>query len=417
MAFRWRADDGPLSVLFGSSFPSSKKKLDPEFGTPLAKLSGSAHALHTEITFCLSFPTNPCVNLLFQTLNEWIRTAFAKIRRYDIESKTAPSRIVSRSGRLKIHLDQVRFGKQHRYWRNPLPLLLDMKWRWIFLIFSLSFMLTWFIFAIIYYVIAKYHGDIDASSNDDHNGCLVNVGSFTAAFLFSIESQHTIGYGFRSPSSECSAAVFTVFIQFIFGLAVQCITAGLVVAKLQMGSRSPKAILFSEKACIGKCNDKVCLMVRVGNAGRSELVGATAFGVAIERQKSITGEEILTETYLEFKSENESSNLNLLWPSVIHYTVDGDPSAFIAKLRKPTTELLVTVEGTMCSTGQALQLRTSYLAPEIIVGWQFVDISPQLVQNTRSKSGFHHDVDYSGFDETQPDVNWDRQVWSGKVAT
>ena len=278
-------------------------------------------------------------------------------------------------------------------------------------------MLTWFIFAIIYYVIAKHHGDIDASSDDNHNGCLVNVGSFTAAFLFSIESQHTIGYGFRSPSSECSAAVFTVFIQFIFGLAVQCITAGLVVAKLQMGSRSPKAILFSEKACIGKCNDKVCLMVRVGNAGRSELVGATAFGVAIERQKSITGEEILTETYLEFKSENESSSLNLLWPSVIHYTVDGDPSAFISKLRKPTTELLVTVEGTMCSTGQALQLRTSYLAPEIIVGWQFVDISPQLVLNSRSKSGFHHDVDYSDFDQTQPDVNWDRQLWSGKVAT
>ena len=25
MAFRWRADDGPLLVLFGSSFPLSKK--------------------------------------------------------------------------------------------------------------------------------------------------------------------------------------------------------------------------------------------------------------------------------------------------------------------------------------------------------------------------------------------------------
>ena len=30
MAFRWRADDGPLLVLFGSSLPISKtKKLDP----------------------------------------------------------------------------------------------------------------------------------------------------------------------------------------------------------------------------------------------------------------------------------------------------------------------------------------------------------------------------------------------------
>ena len=35
-AFHWRADVGPLTVVFGSSLPSSTKK------TPLAKLSGSA---------------------------------------------------------------------------------------------------------------------------------------------------------------------------------------------------------------------------------------------------------------------------------------------------------------------------------------------------------------------------------------
>ena len=29
MAFRWRADDGPLLVLFGSSFPISKKTFEP----------------------------------------------------------------------------------------------------------------------------------------------------------------------------------------------------------------------------------------------------------------------------------------------------------------------------------------------------------------------------------------------------
>ena len=291
-----------------------------------------------------------------------------------------------------------------------------MKWRWIFLIFALSFIVTWFIFAIIYYVIAKYHGDIDADLHPNDTQCLVNVGSFKAAFLFSVESQHTIGYGFRSPSSECSAAIFTVFIQFIFGLAVQCITAGLVVAKLQMGSRCPKAILFSHYVCIGKYKDKVCLMVRIGNSGQSELVGATGFGVMVERQKTNTGEERLTETYLEFRSENGSANLNLLWPAVIYYAIEEDPTTFIAKLRKPTTELIVTVEGTMCSTGQMLQLRTSYLAPEINVGKQFVDISPRLVLN-EGGCGFFHEVDYSEFDDTQPDENWDRKLWSGKVAT
>ena len=42
MALRWRVDDGPLLVLFGSSFLSSKKNV-VRVGPPLAKLSGSAH--------------------------------------------------------------------------------------------------------------------------------------------------------------------------------------------------------------------------------------------------------------------------------------------------------------------------------------------------------------------------------------
>lgn len=315
---------------------------------------------------------------------------------------------------MKIRLDQISLGKRQRYWKNPLTTLLDLKWRWIFLIFVLGFLTTWFIFAVVYYSIASYHGDIGTDLEPGHTRCLINVGSFTAAFLFSVESQQTIGYGFRSPSSECSAAIFTVFIQFIFGLAVQCIIAGLVVAKLQMGSRSPKAILFSQKACIGKCKGQVCLMVRVGNSGKSELVGARGFGVIVERQKTQTGEK-LTETYLEFLTENGSSNINLLWPAVIHCAIMDDTASFITKLRKHTAELIVTIEGTMCSTGQTLQLRTSYIASEIDVGKQFVDLSPRLVLNDGGKMGFYHEVDYTDFDVTEADENWDTKLWSGKV--
>ena len=45
MAFRWRADDGPLIVIFGSSHPSSTKKQQKnvvKVRPPLTKFSGSA---------------------------------------------------------------------------------------------------------------------------------------------------------------------------------------------------------------------------------------------------------------------------------------------------------------------------------------------------------------------------------------
>ena len=46
MAFRWRVDDGPFIVVFGSYIPSltTLTKKVVKFGTPLIKLFGSAHA-------------------------------------------------------------------------------------------------------------------------------------------------------------------------------------------------------------------------------------------------------------------------------------------------------------------------------------------------------------------------------------
>ena len=44
MAFRWRADDGPLKVGLGSSLPLSTLKTNVvKVGSPLTKHSGSAH--------------------------------------------------------------------------------------------------------------------------------------------------------------------------------------------------------------------------------------------------------------------------------------------------------------------------------------------------------------------------------------
>ena len=49
MAFRWRADDGPLFELFGSSLISSK---NVRVGPPLAKLSSSAYVCIGSVLQC-----------------------------------------------------------------------------------------------------------------------------------------------------------------------------------------------------------------------------------------------------------------------------------------------------------------------------------------------------------------------------
>lgn len=321
------------------------------------------------------------------------------------------SRIVSRDGKVQICLDRVSFGKRQRYWRNPLTTLLNLKWRWIVLVFSISFIITWTLFACVYYAIADAYGDMVHVDDPGHTPCVRNLKSFTSAFLFSLETQHTIGFGYRNPTSKCGEVVFVIYVQYIIGVAVQCITAGLVMAKLQSGTRTCKAILFSDKACVGMCHGKVCLMIRIGNAGGSELANIKGFGILIEKHRLETGEEILTESIKNFASENGNEHLNLLWPAVIHCAIVETPIDFLRKIQRRNIELIIVIEGVLEATGQNIQLRSSYLAHEIEIGKQFVDISPRMVCN-QGANGYYHSVDYDEFNIMEHDNEWDFAFWS-----
>lgn len=81
--------------------------------------------------------------------------------------------------------------------------LVDAQWRWTILIFAMSFILTWAGFAGIWYVIAYAHGDLEyaervrkygtSALNESFIPCVTEVKSFATSFLFSVETQHTIG--------------------------------------------------------------------------------------------------------------------------------------------------------------------------------------------------------------------------------
>lgn len=55
------------------------------------------------------------------------------------------------------------------------------------------------------------------NSTETWTPCVTNVHSFTSCFLFSVETQHTIGYGARFTTEECPEAIFIMCIQSIAG--------------------------------------------------------------------------------------------------------------------------------------------------------------------------------------------------------
>lgn len=68
---------------------------------------------------------------------------------------------------------------------------------------------------------ALTHEDLQPDRPDGWVPCVVNINSFWSSFLFSVETQSTIGYGGRAPTEECPEAIVVMCLQSIVGMVIQ----------------------------------------------------------------------------------------------------------------------------------------------------------------------------------------------------
>ena len=68
---------------------------------------------------------------------------------------------------------------------------------------------------VIYYIICYSHGDFSPEhlGKADWLPCIAETDGFASIFLFSLETQHTIGYGTRQTTTECPTAMIIVSLQ------------------------------------------------------------------------------------------------------------------------------------------------------------------------------------------------------------
>ena len=113
------------------------------------------------------------------------------------ESKYNPGRIrkrvIHKNGNVNLSPEHV--DKRHRrYLQDMFTTMVDIRWRWNLLVFTMGFLLSWFGFAVVWWLIAFSHSDFEHEKDDpEWTPCVANLHSFTSAILFSIETQHTIG--------------------------------------------------------------------------------------------------------------------------------------------------------------------------------------------------------------------------------
>ncbi|XP_078691481.1 ATP-sensitive inward rectifier potassium channel 12-like [Branchiostoma floridae x Branchiostoma belcheri] len=308
-------------------------------------------------------------------------------------------RFVSKDGICNYRNHHVPLHKR-RYIRDFFTTLVDLRWRYTFLSFSAAFVLSWFLFGIVWYIVSLVHGDFAHEVGDpDFQPCVSEMRDFTSSFLFSLETQTTIGYGSRHARDNCGFGAFLVAFQSVVGLIIDTLMIGVFLTKLARPKKRAHTLLFSEQACIANRDGKLSLMFRVADIRKSHIVEAhVRVFVVRHHRKTIEGEEL----YLNFEDVNVgfdkgTDRVFLITPVTIVHEIDKESPFYDVSedsLAKEDFEVVVLFEGILESSSYTLQARTSYLADEVLWGYHF--------DNMVSCSEYGYEVDYKKFNKTHP---------------
>uniref|UniRef100_UPI0037E88A53 ATP-sensitive inward rectifier potassium channel 12 n=1 Tax=Semicossyphus pulcher TaxID=241346 RepID=UPI0037E88A53 len=328
------------------------------------------------------------------------------------------SRFVKKNGQCNVLFTNME-EKRQRYLADIFTTCVDIRWRYLLLIFCTSFMVSWLFFGIIFYSVSLVHGDFEKLPGVKGDGlavgvlhglpsghtaggptqrmpCILHVQGFVGALLFSMETQTTIGYGWRCVTEECPVAVITVVIQSIVGCIIDSFMIGTIMAKMARPKKRNQTLVFSKNAVIALRDGKLCLMWRVGNLRKSHIVEAHVRAQLIRSYVTAEGEFIpLEQMDLNVGYDEGTDRLFLVSPLVIVHEIDKDSPLYTlsrADLETDNFEIVVILEGMVEATAMTTQFRSSYIASEIFWGHRF---EPVIYEDRNC-----YKVDYARFHKT-----------------
>uniref|UniRef100_A0A667X8A4 ATP-sensitive inward rectifier potassium channel 14 n=1 Tax=Myripristis murdjan TaxID=586833 RepID=A0A667X8A4_9TELE len=321
------------------------------------------------------------LNVTLESTEEDERHKIASMNNYNGKiltrgSSQLRSRFVKKNGQCNVVFTNLE-EKRQRYLADIFTTCVDIRWRYLLLIFCCSFMISWLFFGIIFYTVSLAHGDFDDQTllNNEGIPCINHVHGFLGALLFSMETQTTIGYGWRCVTEECPVAVLTVVVQSIVGCIIDSFMIGTIMAKMARPKKRNQTLMFSKNAVITLRDGKLCLMWRVGNLRKSHIVEAHVRAQLIRPYVTAEGEFIpLEQMDLNVGYDEGTDRLFLVSPLVIVHEIDKDSPLYTlsrADLESDEFEIVVILEGMVEATAMTTQFRSSYLSREIFWGHRF----------------------------------------------
>ncbi|KAJ3585731.1 hypothetical protein NHX12_014450 [Muraenolepis orangiensis] len=204
-------------------------------------------------------------------------------------------RVLSKDGRSNVLIAHVS-GRGALYLRDLWTTFLDMQWRYKLFLFSATFAGTWFLF------------EFDPPSN--HTPCVMEVKTLTGAFLFSLESQTTIGYGFRCITEECPGAIILLIVQLVLTMVLEIFITGTFLAKVARPKKRGETVKFSQHALVSNYQGRPCLMIRVT-------------GKLLQTSLTMEGEQVcLDQQNVPFQVDTSSDSPFLIIPLTFYHVID-----------------------------------------------------------------------------------------------
>ncbi|CAL8142528.1 unnamed protein product [Orchesella dallaii] len=329
-----------------------------------------------------------------------------KNRRCDSTTYEREPRLVLKSGILNAQEVNVE-EKGQRYFADIFTTLVDMRWRWTMFYFCIVYVLSWFGFAVIWWTILISHGDMDHFEEENWQPCVVGVKSFSSVFLFSLESQHTIGYGHHRMTDICPEAIALLSLQSIAGVLIEALSVGVFIVKLSKPKKRSQTLIFSKNAMVCQKEGKMYLKFRMADIRHeSKLLETHVRAQVVYKKTAPDGEvESIVQKEIEVGAlEEDEDRILLYWPTTIVHEINEDSPFYemscddLAKAQGSNGsggnewELIVVLEGVVESTGMTTQARTSYLPSEILWGRKFRSMM-------KSKGGAYL-VDFDLFNST-----------------
>ncbi|XP_069460966.1 G protein-activated inward rectifier potassium channel 4-like isoform X2 [Ambystoma mexicanum] len=309
-------------------------------------------------------------------------------------TKRNRQRYVTKDGKCRVNLGRIE--EKSRFLSDIFTTIVDLKYRWFLFVFMMCYILTWLFFATIYYLDSLLRHDLYHLGNINWRPCFQNLEGFTSALLFSVETQRTIGYGFRMVTSYCTEGVYLLMAQSIVGSMIDALMVGCMFVKISRPKKRAQTLIFSENCVVCNRDERLCLMFRIGDLRDSHMVDAKIRAKLIKSRQTTEGEFLpLEQSEINLGYETGEDRLFLVEPQVICHVIDENSPFWELgpkQLQREQFEIIVILEGIVEATGMTCQAKTSYLETEIIWGHRF---EPCM---TLEKGAFR--VDYRRFQKT-----------------